>query len=236
MIWSIYKSWDIKQNILKLVILGHFLPFYPPKKWKFWKMSSFYTCVPKITITWCMVPDLGKFLIKNEKNTWGYYSFIHTCVPKWRSNDIWFLKYKVQQTDIFAILGHFFFALSAPWHPEKSKFYHWEKTPGDNIILVMCSKNDNHMMYSFWDIEHNRQNFLSFWTILCPFTQNQNFEKKKKKNASRYYYFTQVWHKWQSYDQGIIQTKMAVGIWFWVPNLDSSPKYYWLFRNGELPS
>ena len=24
----IYSSWDIEQNILKLVILGHFLPFY----------------------------------------------------------------------------------------------------------------------------------------------------------------------------------------------------------------
>ena len=37
-----YSSWDIKQNILKLLILGHFLPFYPDKtpknqnfkKWK----------------------------------------------------------------------------------------------------------------------------------------------------------------------------------------------------------
>ena len=28
----IYSSWDIEQNILKLIILGHFLPFYPPKK------------------------------------------------------------------------------------------------------------------------------------------------------------------------------------------------------------
>ena len=27
----IYSSWDIEQNILKLVILDHFLPFYPTK-------------------------------------------------------------------------------------------------------------------------------------------------------------------------------------------------------------
>ena len=27
----IYSSWDIEQNILKFVILSHFLPFYPPK-------------------------------------------------------------------------------------------------------------------------------------------------------------------------------------------------------------
>ena len=27
----LYSSWDIEQNILKLLILGHFLPFYPLK-------------------------------------------------------------------------------------------------------------------------------------------------------------------------------------------------------------
>ena len=40
----IYNSWDIEQTILKLVILGHFLPFYlpkKPKKSKFWKMKKF---------------------------------------------------------------------------------------------------------------------------------------------------------------------------------------------------
>ena len=55
----IYSSWDIEQNMQKLVTLGHFLPFYPPKKpqnqnFEKWKnlleISSCYTCVPKITI------------------------------------------------------------------------------------------------------------------------------------------------------------------------------------------
>ena len=42
------------------------------------------------------------------------------------------------------------------------------------------------MMYGYWDIEQDRQNSLSFWTIFCPFIyplknlKNQNFEKKKK--------------------------------------------------------
>ena len=49
----IYNSWDIGHDRLKLVILGHFLPFYQLKTWKSrilkkWKnllqMSSFYTC------------------------------------------------------------------------------------------------------------------------------------------------------------------------------------------------
>ena len=63
----IYSSWDIEKNILKLVILGHFLPFYSPKnpknqnfeKWKkLLEVLSFYTYVPKITIIWCMVPEI----------------------------------------------------------------------------------------------------------------------------------------------------------------------------------
>ena len=96
----IYNSCDIEQNILKLVILGHFLPPKTPQnknfgKWQnLLKISSLYTCVPKITIIWCTVlaiqretertfhhsgplftllppyaPRKSKFW-KNEKNTW----------------------------------------------------------------------------------------------------------------------------------------------------------------------
>ena len=48
------------------VISGYFLPFYPlwkikiMKKWKqHLEMSSFYRCVPKITIIWCMFPKIS---------------------------------------------------------------------------------------------------------------------------------------------------------------------------------
>ena len=63
----IYSYWDIEENILKLVILSSFLPFYPPKKLKnlnfeklknLLEISSFYTYVPKITIIWCTVPEI----------------------------------------------------------------------------------------------------------------------------------------------------------------------------------
>ena len=65
---------------------------------------------------------------------------------------------------------------------------------GDIIILHMCTKNYNHAMYCSWDMECGRQNFLSLWTIFCPFKppplpflflpmdpENQNFEKTKNK-------------------------------------------------------
>ena len=42
-----------------------------------------------------------------------------------------------------------------------------KKFAGD-IILLMCTKNHNHMMYGSWDTEWDRQNFMSIWAIFCP--------------------------------------------------------------------
>ena len=81
----IYSFWDIEQNILKLVILGHFLPFYHPKK----------------TL--------------------------------------------------------------------KSKFWKMKKFAGDIVIVHMCTKNHNNMMYGSWDMEWHKHKFMSFWTVFCPF-------------------------------------------------------------------
>ena len=129
----IYSSSDIQQNIMKLVILGHFLPFYPnknPKNQKFekWKnlleISSFYKCGPKIIIPEIqtnfvilghfllfylpplMIPNI-KILKKKKKMAWDITRLYVHVYHKWRSYDIWFLKYKMQQTKFFDILGHF---------------------------------------------------------------------------------------------------------------------------------
>ena len=53
---------------------------------------------------------------------------------------------------------------------QKIKILKLKKILGDIIILHTCTINDNHVMYSSWDEECNRQNVLSFWTIFCPFT------------------------------------------------------------------
>ena len=70
----IYNSWDIWRARLQLVILGYFLTSPSPsvplkleksefkKKWKKLLEISFYTCVPKTTIIWFMVP-----VIRSEK-------------------------------------------------------------------------------------------------------------------------------------------------------------------------
>ena len=88
----IYSSWDMEQNILKLVILGHLLPFHPHKN-------------PKIKI------------LKNENICWRYHHFTHVN-QKSQSYDARFLRYGVRQTEFFVILGHFFPFYHPPNNPE----------------------------------------------------------------------------------------------------------------------
>ena len=87
-------------------------------------------------------------------------------------------------------ISHFgpFFTLFTPPpsnNPKNQNFEKLKKLPGDIIILHTYTINDNHMIYSSWDMKHDVQNFLSFWTVFCLFTpynpKNQNFEKLRKK-------------------------------------------------------
>ena len=45
-----------------------------------------------------------------------------------------------------------------------------KKTP-EGIILHIYTIDDDHIMYGSWDMEHNRQNFLSLWSIFSSYTQ-----------------------------------------------------------------
>ena len=83
---------------------------------------------------------------------------------------------------------------------KNQNFEKLKNPPGDIIILYICIINGNHMMYGFWEIECDRQNFLSFWTVfaLLPTCgarkskfwikkkkkKNKNFKKKKKKKKT----------------------------------------------------
>ena len=98
---------------------------------------------------------------------------------------ILFLRYKLQRTELFVVLGNFL-PFDSPNNPKKSKF--WKtKLPRDIIILHLCTTNENHMMYGSWDKEHDRQNFFSIWTILCPFTPltTQKIKMKKMKKQKQ---------------------------------------------------
>ena len=120
------------------------------------EVSLFYTCAPKITIIWCTVPEIRSetdrlFLSfcaifcnfttttndpknQNFEKKWkkmpGDIIFLYIHVyHKSKSYDIRFLKYKVRQTKIFVIFGHFCpFSLLTT---QKIKILKLKKAPGD---------------------------------------------------------------------------------------------------------
>ena len=61
------------------------------------------------------------------------------------------------------------------------KFWKTEKKTTD-IILHLCSTNDNHMMHGSWDMECNKQIFLSFWAIFYLLNLLINRKIKIMKN------------------------------------------------------
>ena len=135
---------------------------------------------------------------KNVKNTWRYYPFTHVH-HKSRSYDVWFLRYKVQRTKFFVILGHFL-PFDGPENPKNQNFEEIKKMPGDIIILHLCTTNDNHMMYGSWDIQCDRHNFdychFRLFFALYPCNNPKiKILNKNEKNSQRHYYFTHEYHK-----------------------------------------
>ena len=68
-----------------------------------------------------------------------------------------------------------------------------KKTPGDIIILNLCTKNLDYMIYSSWNKECDYGTFSALSSTPKK-PKNQNL----KKNCWRYHHFTQVHQKPQS--------------------------------------
>ena len=131
---------------------------------------------------------------KNVKSTWRYYSFTH--VYHTSGYDKWFLRYTVQKRVFLSFWAIF-------WHltlltTQKMKILKKKKTPGDISILHLCNANDDHMMHGSWDIERDRQNSVSFWTIFWTFmllpltTQRIEILKRWKKQLEISSFYTSV--------------------------------------------
>ena len=143
-----WRRWGTPQNFILISIWHLLMNSEKPEKSEFWENEKncwkyhHFTRVPKTTIIWNTVPEiqsetviLSYFLpfypplttqkiklLKNEKQSWRYYHFTH-AYHKWKSYDVWFLRYGVWQTEFFLILEHFL------------HFYHFYP------ILHMCTKN-----------------------------------------------------------------------------------------------
>ena len=141
-----------------LSFLGHFLPFYPPNNLE------------------------NQAFPKKWKCAWKYYRFTHMYY-KWQSYDVWFLWYRVRRAWFFVILEHFLL-FYCPNNLKYQNFEKMRKSPGDIIILHMCT-----IITIIW---HMVPEILSATDrIFCHFGQffvhlppknpkNQNFEKMKK--------------------------------------------------------
>ena len=121
--------------------------------------------------------------------------------------DACFLRYGVQQ--IFVMLDHFL-SVYPTIAPKIKIWKKCKKTPGD-IILHMCTINEDHMMYGSWDMkldslfvclfvfERGRGEGGIFWPMTLLTTQKIKIFKNEK-NIWRYYHFILAYHKWQSDD------------------------------------
>ena len=84
------------------------------------------------------------------------------------------------------ILGNFF-ALYTSKNPKNQNFGKMKKFAGDIIILHTCTKNHNHMIYSFWNAEWDWQMFFVILVHFLPFylphywSWISKFWKKMKK-------------------------------------------------------
>ena len=161
------------------------------KKWKkHLEISLVYTCIPKMTIIWCMLHEIwnktdiifchfGPFsaqlltllttwkikVLKKWKNHLKILSF-YTCIPQMMMMMIiWSIVPEIWSRTgrTFCHFGLFFALLPPPpKNLENQNFEKMKKVPADIIILYMCTMNENYMMYDSWHMERNRQNFFSF--------------------------------------------------------------------------
>ena len=206
------------------VIMGHFLSFDPPNNPKNQNFER--------TVIWCMVPEIssttdiifshfGLFfailpppppLSKNPENQnfekmkktprdiiISFYTSTlnqnHMMYDSWDT--------KCNRQIFFSHLGPFFTLLPllpSPNNPKNQNFEKMKQNARDIIILHKSTINDNQDIWFLRYINCNRQNFLSYWDIFCPFTpltaQKVKISEKWKKHIIwTYHHFTQLYQK-----------------------------------------
>ena len=76
------------------------------------------------------------------------------------------------------------------------------------------------LRYDSWYTEWDRQNFLSFWAIFCPFTPLTTHKikiLKNEKSTCRSYHFTRMYQKLRSYLWFLrYEARQTVFLSFWV--------------------
>ena len=108
-------------------------------------------------------PTIQKMKISRLKKASGDIIILHTCAIN--DNHMMYFSWDTGHN------RHNFLSFWTIFCPRKSKIFEQIKnTSEDIIILQMHTINHSHLIYGFWDMKCNRQNFLSFWTIFSSFT------------------------------------------------------------------
>ena len=136
------------------------------------------------------------------EKVFGDFFILHLCTKYY--DHMMYASWDMECDRIFCHLGPFFATYTT--HVKNLKNQHFEKMKkitGDMITLHLCTTNDNHMMYASRDMEHDRQNFLSFRAIFATLAHSQPEKSKfwkNEKNTWIYHHFTLLYHKQQSCD------------------------------------
>ena len=202
-----HDVWFLRYKVQRTVFLSFWAIFCPltlltTQKIKIYmEILSFYTFKPKMTIIWYMVPDISSTIDKffchfalffallptkeprkskfwiNERNSWRYYHFTHEY-HKWKSYDVWFLRYGAWQTGYFSSWATIFCPFT-PLTAQKMKISKKWKNGWRYHHFTQVYQNHIHMLYCSLDMTQDTSNFyFSFWAIFCSFTPNSSKKSK----------------------------------------------------------
>ena len=95
----------------------------------------------------------------NNKKYWRYHHFtqVYQKPQLGTAPEIWSDTFFLSLRAIFCLLSSPF-----PNTPENQNLKKKKKSSGDVIILKLCNKKHNQMMYAYSNMECDRHNFLSF--------------------------------------------------------------------------
>ena len=119
----------------------------------------------------------------------GDIIILHMCTKNYNHNDVWFLWYGVRQTEFFVIMDRFLH-FYLPMDTKNQNYEKLKKALADVILLHMCPKDHDHMLYCSLDMACKRFNYFLLWVNFYSFTS---------LTARRYHHFTKVYQKSWSY-------------------------------------
>ena len=171
-------EWDRQMFLSFLAIFGYLALSAPwqPRKWQFWRLvrntwryyhfthahpkrqsydvwflrygvrqTEFFVILDQFLSFYPLWAQKIKIL---KKTGLRYYHFTQVYY-KWQLY-VCFLRYGMQNTEFWT---NFCLFTSPPMDPENQNFENMKTMLGNIIILLMCTINDNHMMYGSWDMK-----------------------------------------------------------------------------------